>query len=400
MAQYTSTTDGGTISTTAGANTLTGTDTSWLANVSAGDEILIGDDTVSYTIDAVASDTAMTLTANYPTTRTNETTWIVFRDFTAAYGLPLVNQGDLRFADIYSRAMRLIDNALAQGTTWMGMVIDRTNAAPGTGLSDGDQYLVTASVASGDLWFGYEDYLAVWNAATVAWDFSEPADGFLVLVDDEDLMYAYDNGAWSSWSTNLWSFSGDSAGLGTSAPLENVAGGTADYTGDGVHILTANIARNITEGDGAGLYLIDTGGSADTKILGLFVNNDFAQFLSQNDDLTNHELNILTMDLDNGRVGMGIAATSAAARLHIDMGTADGIPALRLQQDDEDQPFIRLDGTTDTDLSKNLTTQGNAEESTGGQVPGPDYSDGWRHHNMALMDIGGAAVWVATYTHT
>lgn len=55
----------GTLTATSGSKTLTGSGTSFLAQLTPGDELLLGSDTTWYTVDTVTSDTAATLTENY-----------------------------------------------------------------------------------------------------------------------------------------------------------------------------------------------------------------------------------------------------------------------------------------------------------------------------------------------
>lgn len=55
----------GTVSATSGSATVTGSGTAFLDELSPNDDIYIGDDTVSFTVESVASDTSMTLTENY-----------------------------------------------------------------------------------------------------------------------------------------------------------------------------------------------------------------------------------------------------------------------------------------------------------------------------------------------
>lgn len=55
----------GTATPTNGVNTVTGTGTSFLAQLTEGDEILFGSDTTWYTVEEVSTDTAITLTETY-----------------------------------------------------------------------------------------------------------------------------------------------------------------------------------------------------------------------------------------------------------------------------------------------------------------------------------------------
>ncbi|GAG14839.1 unnamed protein product, partial [marine sediment metagenome] len=99
MSQY----DDGTVDTTAGSPTVDGTDTLWNSYASVGDMVQVGNDSVLYEVGVVVSDIELTLTSDYPTTLATQT-YVLISDFTANHSIPLANQGDLRFADIYSRA--------------------------------------------------------------------------------------------------------------------------------------------------------------------------------------------------------------------------------------------------------------------------------------------------------
>ncbi len=102
----------GTISTTAGSNVVTGTDTQWLANAAAGSEIIIGDCPTAFTIAAVDSETQLTLNANFPYTY-NDEDYIIVNDFTQFAHLLLLNIGDLHSPDIISRNLKLIDDFMS-----------------------------------------------------------------------------------------------------------------------------------------------------------------------------------------------------------------------------------------------------------------------------------------------
>lgn len=189
----------GTVDTTSGSQTVTGTDTQWTFYASAGDMFQVGNDPNLYDIAEVVSDTEITLVQNYPSTFATQG-YVIISDFTANHSLPLPNQGDLRFADINARQMKIIDAALSAGLVYLGPALDKDlNAAPTSGLSDGDSYIVAASVASGDDWFGYEDYYVTWDAGTSTWLFTLPVGGNSVFVEDENKLYFYTGTSWMEW---------------------------------------------------------------------------------------------------------------------------------------------------------------------------------------------------------
>jgi len=108
MSQYKT----GTVSTTAGSNVVAGVGTLWNTNLTAGDLIRIGSDAVYYTIDAIATNTSLTLTANYPSTVSSQS-YAVYRDYTPNYDYPLPSRGDIGFPEAVAHALGMIDTDLA-----------------------------------------------------------------------------------------------------------------------------------------------------------------------------------------------------------------------------------------------------------------------------------------------
>jgi len=202
MAQYST----GTVSTTQGSTTITGADTLWLtANLVAGDMIRIGAGTVYWEIASVVTETQILLLSPFSRTL-SAVSYEILTDFTPNRDYPLLNQGDLHAADIISRALRMIDKDVSLGFIWLGSVIDKDlNAAPTSGLSDGDAYIVAAGVPSGDAWFGQEGKIAIYDITSPgSWSFLTPEDRNYLLVEDESLVYIYVGdhpaGAWLLWN--------------------------------------------------------------------------------------------------------------------------------------------------------------------------------------------------------
>ena len=104
MAQYRT----GTVTTTAASAIVTGTDTLWRNNVTAGDLFTVSGTNVYHEIASVDSQTQLTLAAAYPTTFFGKE-YVIVSDFTPNRGYPCVNQSDLRSAEIFTRALRMID---------------------------------------------------------------------------------------------------------------------------------------------------------------------------------------------------------------------------------------------------------------------------------------------------
>lgn len=71
-------------------------------------------------------------------------------------------------------------------------VLDRDLTAPPGGESLGDSYLI-ASTATGD-WASQDGNIATYNGA--GWDFTVPATGYRLYVDDESLSIQYNGSAW------------------------------------------------------------------------------------------------------------------------------------------------------------------------------------------------------------
>lgn len=109
----------GTISLTQGTNTVYGTGTSWLSEVTKGDGFMVRNGTVMYTVQSVVSDTELTLTTTYTNPSVTGVEYVIFRDFTSPDGIPELNTGDLESAAIFTRAMRRIQE-LAIGESIAG----------------------------------------------------------------------------------------------------------------------------------------------------------------------------------------------------------------------------------------------------------------------------------------
>jgi hypothetical protein len=79
---------------------------------------------------------------------------------------------------------------------------------------------------------------------------------------------------------------------------------------------------------------------------------------------------------DNDRVGIGVS--SPAAKLEIDQSSATGaIPCLELDQGDNDQPFIKFDGDSQSDTSGNITTDTSIGSLTGYVRVNVEGTDRW-----------------------
>ena len=104
MSQYST----GTVSINNGSPTVTGTNTLWLANVTAGDSFTVAGDGVMYDVASVDSDTQITLSAPYAGTTASGVVYAIGTGFTVPDSFPEMSQGDIETATIFTRAMRKI----------------------------------------------------------------------------------------------------------------------------------------------------------------------------------------------------------------------------------------------------------------------------------------------------
>jgi len=110
MSQYRT----GTVSVTNGSATVTGSGTSWLTNVEAGDLFKVKSENVIYTIASVNSNTQLTLSTNYAGSTASGLEYQIVRDFTPNLSLPEVSPGDIDWPVHLTQSLRKIDNAVGQ----------------------------------------------------------------------------------------------------------------------------------------------------------------------------------------------------------------------------------------------------------------------------------------------
>ena len=106
MSQYST----GLSSVTNNSPTVTGTNTLWLANVTASDSFTIAGDGVMYDVASVDSDTQVTLSTNYAGTTAAGAVYAIGTSFTVPDSFPEMSQGDIETATIFTRAMRKIQS--------------------------------------------------------------------------------------------------------------------------------------------------------------------------------------------------------------------------------------------------------------------------------------------------
>jgi len=125
MSQYKT----GTATVTNGSATVTGTNTLWLANVTAGDSFTVAGDGVMYDVASVDSDTQITLSVAYAGVTASGVVYAIGTGFTVPDSFPEMSQGDIETATIFTRAMRKIQSKFT------GIAIN-TTAEIGQAVSD------------------------------------------------------------------------------------------------------------------------------------------------------------------------------------------------------------------------------------------------------------------------
>ena len=138
----------GTVSVTNGSPTVTGTNTTWLNRVDAGDSFIVAGIPVFYTIASVDSNTQLTLSVGYAGTSQTDVSYAINQDFTPLTGLPEIQTGDIEVAATFTRAMRQIDQQLstaqdAGAITAAGVYPDTSSGIAGT--TSGEYFFVPES---------------------------------------------------------------------------------------------------------------------------------------------------------------------------------------------------------------------------------------------------------------
>ena len=106
-------TDGnGTTVTTDASSTIQGLGTDWLTSAAVGDLFKVIDDPVVYKIASITDDTTIVLSGDFAGPAAGGQSYVIVRDFTTRYKLPLLNRGDLDWVDIHSEGMELLDTLL------------------------------------------------------------------------------------------------------------------------------------------------------------------------------------------------------------------------------------------------------------------------------------------------
>jgi hypothetical protein len=147
MSQYKT----GTATVTNGSPTVTGTNTLWLANVTAGNSFTVAGDGVMYDVASVDSDTQITLSAPYAGTTASGAVYAIGTGFTVPDSFPEMSQGDIETATIFTRAMRKIQGKFS--SILAGGANANFTAMPQVG---GDPIVESGSNADGE-WTRWSD---------------------------------------------------------------------------------------------------------------------------------------------------------------------------------------------------------------------------------------------------
>jgi len=102
----------GTVNVTNGSSTITGNGTLWLANISIGDVFKIQSENATYKVEAIVSNTEITLTANYAGTTASYTNYQIVVDFTPNFHLTEIHVGDKDWPYHLTQTIREIDRIL------------------------------------------------------------------------------------------------------------------------------------------------------------------------------------------------------------------------------------------------------------------------------------------------
>ena len=146
MSQYST----GLSSTTNGSPTVTGTNTLWLANVTAGDSFTVAGDGVMYDVASVDTDTQVTLSVAYAGVTASGAVYAIGTGFTVPDSFPEMSQGDIETATIFTRAMRKIQgkfNSLIDQAALANAQIFMSVAGGITGTSSGEFFFAVSGTS-------------------------------------------------------------------------------------------------------------------------------------------------------------------------------------------------------------------------------------------------------------
>ena len=105
----------GTVAVTNGSPAVTGSGTLWVTGpspIKVGQLFTVAGDGVFYAVGAIASDTSLTLTANYAGVTNAAAGYTIVQSFTTNYNFPYPDIGDVQTATILKQALNQIDAAM------------------------------------------------------------------------------------------------------------------------------------------------------------------------------------------------------------------------------------------------------------------------------------------------
>lgn len=271
--------------------------------------------------------------------------------------------------DSHLATKKYVDDQIV-GEEFRSPVVDRDLSTP-PAASAGDRYIVGPS-PTGD-WAGHEDEIAQYNGTS--WDFTAPDEGFVVWVEDENILVGYDSvtGTWISgtsgvtgggaagqiafWDTAstlsgendlYWDSANNRLGIGTVSPAESIdtSGaikiGTAAASNDG----TIRWTGTDFEGRKSGSWVSLTAGSVDVS--GTPVDNQIAIWVDS--DTIEGDTNLVFDGTD-----LGIGVSSPSSLLHVK----------------KDANFGGLGGATV--LAENPNTGGSGDAAIVFRIPATDW---------------------------
>ncbi len=112
---------------------------------------------------------------------------------------------------------------------WQATVLDQDVSTPPVSPTDGDRYIV-GPAATGD-WAGHEREIAVWNAEDVAWLFTVPTGGYFAYLEDEQILYCFENNLWTAQASGPTGPMGPAGATGPAGFGATGATGAAGATG-------------------------------------------------------------------------------------------------------------------------------------------------------------------------
>ena len=164
--------------------------------------------------------------------------------------------------------------------------------------------------------------------------------------------------------------------------LDPAATGARDI-GTGTSTWRTTFTRTVSPDSGQSLTLTDSNGVAKIAIAaGVTTFNapgGDADHIFEGDT----DVNLLTIDAELDRVGVGIGSGQHLGKLHVDQNSASGaIPVLALSQSDIDDSFIDFRGTSAADGSRSISS---------------DTTEDAAKFGAFQVEINGVRKWIRVY---